>query len=77
MGHYWRRCQSTPRPTHIGSNTSEAFLQGRAGGTDATSLSIHGPPLGRTSRDKEHKFALRGNGQLAIDTAHMGAHGTF
>ena len=48
-----------------------------AGRRHSASLSTHGPPLGRTPRDKEHKFALRGNGQLAIDTAHMGAHGTF
>ena len=55
----------------------QAFLQERAGSTGTTSLPTHGPPLGRTPRDKEHKFALRGNGQLAIDAAHMGAHGTF
>ena len=55
----------------------QAFLQERAGSTGTTSLPTHGPPLGRTSRDKEHKFALSGNGQLAVDAAHMGAHGTF
>ena len=55
----------------------QAFLQGRAGSRSATSQSIHSPPLGRTSRDKEHKFALSRNGQLAIDAAHMSAHGTF